>query len=48
LSSLDETWKPYLRPETGDAWIVEEKLSSLVAADPGDRDAEQHLPEGGR
>ena len=39
------TWTPYLRPETGDAWIVGDTLASLVAADPGDRDAEQHLPE---
>jgi hypothetical protein len=41
----EQTWTPYLRPETGDAWIVEDTLASLVAADPGERDAEQNLPE---
>jgi hypothetical protein len=41
----ETTWTPYLRPETSDAWIVEDTLSSLVAADPGDRETEQHLPE---
>jgi hypothetical protein len=36
---------PYLRPETGDAWIVEDTLASLVASDPGGHEAEQHLPD---
>ena len=27
-------------------WIIDDTLTSLVAADPGDRDTEQHLPDG--
>ena len=39
-------WKPFIRAETGKPWVVEDTLTSLVAADPGGRETEQHLPKG--
>ena len=39
-------WTPFIHEETGKPWVVDDTLSSLVAADPGERETEQHLPDG--
>jgi hypothetical protein len=43
--AADETWHPATNPD-GQALIIEDTLSSLVAADPGGPDRAQELPEG--
>jgi len=39
-------WTPFIREETGKPWIIDDTLSSLVAADPGGRDTEANIPSG--
>jgi len=44
--AADPDWTPFIREETGKPWIIDDTLSSLVAADPGGRETEQDLPDG--
>jgi hypothetical protein len=39
-------WRPFIRAETGKPWVIDDTLTSLVAADSAGQDTEQHLPEG--
>jgi hypothetical protein len=43
--AADDAWWPAVTPD-GQAVMIDDTLSSLVAADPGGPDCEQHLPAG--
>ncbi len=42
--AADAEWQPYRREGTDEPWIVDDTLTSLVAADPGGPDTEQYIP----